>query len=83
MLLLHSLLRAKVMLLGVVLLGRSLEARQRLKAAESIQGLFDVRPDQVGKGDVDGVIGNLLPDRVDGQLQRGCKIDTVLTFVIP
>lgn len=46
---LYSLLRAKVMLLGAVLLGRSLEARQRLKAAESLQGLFDVRPDQVCK----------------------------------
>lgn len=37
----------KVMLLGAVLLGRSLEARQRLKAARGLQGLFDVRPDQV------------------------------------
>lgn len=37
------------MLLGAVLLGRSLEARQRLKAATGLQSLFDVRPDQVGK----------------------------------
>ncbi|CAM9545229.1 unnamed protein product, partial [Scytosiphon promiscuus] len=35
-----------VMLLGAVLLGRSLEARQRLKAAQGLQTLFDVRPDQ-------------------------------------
>lgn len=35
------------MLLGAVLLGRSLEARQRLKAARGLQGLFDVRPHQV------------------------------------
>lgn len=40
--------QAKVMLLGAVLLGRSLEARQRLKAARGLQSLFDVRPDQVG-----------------------------------
>lgn len=56
------------MLLGAVLLGRSLEARQRLKAAESLQGLFDVRPDQVGNAD--GVVGNRSPDRVGRQLQR-------------
>lgn len=49
---------AKVMLLGAVLLGRSLEARQRLKAAESLQHLFDVRPDQVGNAD--GVVDNLI-----------------------
>ena len=36
------------MLLGAVLLGRSLEARQRLKAARGLQRLFDARPDQVG-----------------------------------
>lgn len=42
------------MLLGAVLLGRSLEARQRLKAAESLQGLFDVRPDQVSDADGSG-----------------------------
>ena len=38
----------KVMLLGAVLLGRSLEARQRFKAAMGLQRLFDARPDQVG-----------------------------------
>ena len=29
------------------MLGRSLEARQRLRAARGLQRLFDVRPDQV------------------------------------
>ncbi|CAM9092281.1 unnamed protein product, partial [Hapterophycus canaliculatus] len=38
-----------VMLLGAVLLGRSLEARQRLRAARGLQTLFDVRPDQAGE----------------------------------
>ncbi|CAM9270208.1 unnamed protein product, partial [Laminaria digitata] len=43
-----------VMLLGAVLLGRSLEARQRLKAARGLQRLFDARPDQVRLVDAEG-----------------------------
>lgn len=76
-----------VMLLGAVLLGRSLEARQRLKAARGLQGLFDVRPDQARLVDSAGrvtevsaasiVVGDtveVLPtDRfpVDGQIISG------------
>ncbi|CAM9610753.1 unnamed protein product [Pylaiella littoralis] len=53
-----------VMLLGAVLLGRSLEARQRLKAARGLQSLFDVRPDQARLVDSEGRVQEVPVARV-------------------
>lgn len=49
------------MLLGAVLFGRSLDARQRLKAAKELQGLFDARPDQVGAAFMEQIAVNQPP----------------------
>ncbi|CAM9854028.1 unnamed protein product [Ectocarpus sp. 13 AM-2016] len=53
-----------VMLLGAILLGRSLEARQRLKAARGLQSLFDIRPDKARTVDADGRVKDVPASRV-------------------
>ncbi|CAB1111114.1 unnamed protein product [Ectocarpus sp. CCAP 1310/34] len=53
-----------VMLLGAILLGRSLEARQRLKAARGLQSLFDIRPDKARTVDADGRVKDIPASRV-------------------